>query len=159
MSENYPTQHHYIPRMLLKNLCDDNGFLWVSDKKRGECYQTNPTNLFVKNKLYVKYDYSQATESYEYEVSLSRIARKDESAISSLIYQAPCGSHSRLPPEINDRELTMRKAATLTRFAAAHFSRIRNADLGRFTLDRLMKILASLDSGLLGTLHFDVRQT
>jgi len=46
-----------------------------------------------------------------------------------------------------DRGLAVRKAAKLTGFAAADFSRVRNADLGRFTLDRLMKMLAALDAG------------
>lgn len=48
----------------------------------------------------------------------------------------------------DDRGLSVRKTGALTRFAAADFSRIRNADLGRFTLDRLMKMLADLDGGL-----------
>ncbi len=52
----------------------------------------------------------------------------------------------------------MRKAAVLTRFAAADFSRIRNADLGRFTLDRLMKMLAALDGSLRVTLRVDERR-
>jgi predicted XRE-type DNA-binding protein len=37
--------------------------------------------------------------------------------------------------------LTVRAAHGRTGIAAADFSRIRNADLGRFTLDRLMAIL------------------
>ena len=45
---------------------------------------------------------------------------------------------------LNERGLTVRRAAGLSGFAAADFSRIRNADLGRFTVDRLMKILAGL---------------
>ncbi len=46
-----------------------------------------------------------------------------------------------------DRErLTVRAAHTRTGFAAADFSRIRNADLGRFTVDRLMAILNGLGS-------------
>jgi predicted XRE-type DNA-binding protein len=46
-----------------------------------------------------------------------------------------------------DREhLTVRAAHTRTGIAAADFSRIRNADLGRFTLDRLMTILNRLGS-------------
>ena len=41
-----------------------------------------------------------------------------------------------------DRErLTVRAAHARTGIAAADFSRIRNADLGRFTLDRLISIL------------------
>lgn len=44
-----------------------------------------------------------------------------------------------------DREhLTVRAAHTRTGIAAADFSRIRNANLGRFTVDRLMSILNRL---------------
>ena len=46
-----------------------------------------------------------------------------------------------------DRErLTVRAAHGRTGIAAADFSRIRNADLGRFTVDRLMSILNRLGS-------------
>ena len=46
-----------------------------------------------------------------------------------------------------DREhLTVRVAQGRTGIAAADFSRIRNADLGRFTVDRLMTILSRLGS-------------
>ena len=44
-----------------------------------------------------------------------------------------------------DRDsLSVRAAHDRTGIAAADFSRIRNADLGRFTLDRLMSILNRL---------------
>ena len=44
-----------------------------------------------------------------------------------------------------DREgLTVRAAHARTGIAAADFSRIRNANLGRFTVDRLMSILNRL---------------
>lgn len=44
-----------------------------------------------------------------------------------------------------DRDhLTVRAAHARTGIAAADFSRIRNAELGRFTLDRLMAILNRL---------------
>src|SRR5438128_6107424 len=46
-----------------------------------------------------------------------------------------------------DREgLTVRGAHGRTGTAAADFSRIRNADLGRFTVDRLMSIINRLGS-------------
>jgi predicted XRE-type DNA-binding protein len=49
--------------------------------------------------------------------------------------------------KVLDRErLTVRAAHDHTGIAAADFSRIRNADLGRFTLDRLMLILNRLGS-------------
>ena len=65
---------------------------------------------------------------------------------------------ARIIMTLDDRGLSVRKAAALTRFAAADFSRIRNADLGRFTLDRLMKMLAALDRDLQITVHVDSRR-
>lgn len=64
---------------------------------------------------------------------------------------------ARIIAVLDERELSVGQAATLTEFAAADFSRIRNADLGRFTLDRLMKMLTALDSGLQVTLHVQAR--
>jgi predicted XRE-type DNA-binding protein len=49
--------------------------------------------------------------------------------------------------KVLDREgLSVRAAHARTGIAAADFSRIRNADLGRFTVDRLMSILNRLGS-------------
>jgi predicted XRE-type DNA-binding protein len=47
---------------------------------------------------------------------------------------------------LDQQDLSVRKAHAQTGFAAADFSRIRNAELGRFTVDRLMAILNSLGS-------------
>ena len=43
-------------------------------------------------------------------------------------------------------QLSVRQAQVRTGIAAADFSRIRNANLGRFTLDRLMSIINRLGS-------------
>ena len=51
---------------------------------------------------------------------------------------------------LDDRKLTVRNAQELTGIAAADFSRIRRVKLERFTIDRLMSILARLG------LHVDV---
>lgn len=40
--------------------------------------------------------------------------------------------------------LTVRKAQTITGMPAADFSRIRSADLSRFTVDRLIRVLGHL---------------
>lgn len=45
---------------------------------------------------------------------------------------------------LNRQKLTVRAAHARTGIAAADFSRIRNADLGRFTLDRLFTIINRL---------------
>src|SRR5690242_3838353 len=48
--------------------------------------------------------------------------------------------------EVDRAGLTVRDAHRRTGIAAADFSRIRNADLDRFTVDRLMAILNRLGS-------------
>jgi predicted XRE-type DNA-binding protein len=47
---------------------------------------------------------------------------------------------------LDRQSLTVRAAHSQTGIAAADFSRIRNADLGRFTLDRLVSIINRLGS-------------
>jgi predicted XRE-type DNA-binding protein len=46
---------------------------------------------------------------------------------------------------LDERNMTVRQAESLTGIAAADFSRIRRARLDRFTIDRLMTILSRLD--------------
>jgi predicted XRE-type DNA-binding protein len=47
---------------------------------------------------------------------------------------------------LDKESLSVRKAQVRTGIAAADFSRIRNADLSRFTVDRLMTIINRLGS-------------
>jgi predicted XRE-type DNA-binding protein len=47
---------------------------------------------------------------------------------------------------LDQEQLTVREAHSRTGIAAADFSRIRNADLRRFTVDRLMSIVNRLGS-------------
>lgn len=49
---------------------------------------------------------------------------------------------------LNEREMSTRAAERLTGIAHADFSRIRNARLKTFTIDRLVNILSLLDDGL-----------
>ena len=64
------------------------------------------------------------------------------------IKQAKAILAARIIVVLDERKLTVRKAASVTGFAAADFSRVRGADLGRFTLDRLIRMLSSLDDTL-----------
>jgi predicted XRE-type DNA-binding protein len=49
---------------------------------------------------------------------------------------------------LDEQGVTVRKAQSRTGIAAADFSRIRNADLNRFTVDRLMTIVKRLGRDL-----------
>lgn len=46
---------------------------------------------------------------------------------------------------LDAQSLTVRAAAEKTGFAAADFSRVRQVNLARFTLDRLVRMLQALD--------------
>ena len=72
--------------------------------------------------------------------------------------QAKAVIAARVIAVLDEHKLTVRRAATTTGFAAADFSRIRNADLSRFTLDRLMRMLGALDKRARTTIHIDTRQ-
>jgi predicted XRE-type DNA-binding protein len=64
---------------------------------------------------------------------------------------------ARIIAVLDERGLSVRKAARMTGFAAADFSRIRNANLGRFTLDRMMRMIGALDDHMRVTIHVGVR--
>jgi len=66
---------------------------------------------------------------------------------------------ARIIAVLDDRGLTVRGAQELTGVAAADFSRIRNASLGRFTIDRLMTILAKLAQQVEVTIRTHPRPT
>ena len=59
---------------------------------------------------------------------------------------------------LGQRALTVREARELTGVAAADFSRIRKAELGRFTIDRLMTILSRIDQEVVVTVDIRPRR-
>jgi len=74
-------------------------------------------------------------------------AKAVASLAQSRVAETP-GTVTNLASEIiktlDQEHLTVRAAQQRTGVAAADFSRIRNADLSRFTVDRLMSIMARL---------------
>jgi predicted XRE-type DNA-binding protein len=60
---------------------------------------------------------------------------------------------------LDDRKLTVRAAQEVTGIAAADFSRIRKANLGRFTIDRLMTILSGLGQEVEVSVNVHPRRT
>ncbi|SFV16336.1 Predicted DNA-binding protein, contains XRE-type HTH domain [Methylobacterium sp. 174MFSha1.1] len=64
---------------------------------------------------------------------------------------------ARIIAALDQRQLTTRRAHELTGFAAADFSRVRNADYGRFTLDRMIRMLHALDAEVEVRIAFERR--
>ncbi len=72
--------------------------------------------------------------------------------------QAKASLAARIIVELDRRGLSVRKASGMTGFPTADFARIRKADLGGFTLDRLMRMIAALNDGLCVTVHISQRE-
>lgn len=59
---------------------------------------------------------------------------------------------------LDERKLSTRDAEKLTGVSHSEFSRIRNTQLGRFTLDRMIAILGKLDDDVEVSVTFKVRK-
>ena len=59
---------------------------------------------------------------------------------------------------LDGRKLSTRDAEKLTGVSHSEFSRIRNTQLGRFTLDRMIAILGKLDEDVEVSVTFKVRK-
>ena len=59
---------------------------------------------------------------------------------------------------LDERKLSTRDAEKLTGVSYSEFSRIRNTQLGRFTLDRMIAILGKLDKDIEVSVTFTARK-
>jgi predicted XRE-type DNA-binding protein len=59
---------------------------------------------------------------------------------------------------LDERKLSTRDAEKLTGVSHSEFSRIRNTQLGRFTLDRMIAILGKLDEDVEVSVTFKTRK-
>ncbi len=65
---------------------------------------------------------------------------------------------ARIIGTLDEQGLSTRQAARVTGYQQADFARLRKVQTGRFTLDRLIKILNALDDSLQVNLSVDRRQ-
>ena len=72
--------------------------------------------------------------------------------------QARAITAARIIRIIDERKLSTRDAERLTGVSYSEFSRIRNTQLGRFTLDRMIAILGKLDKDIEVSVTFRARK-
>ena len=75
----------------------------------------------------------------------SRNAFRDFGRVNADIEQARAILAAKIIRTLDERDLSTREAERLTGVSHSEFSRIRNAKLGRFTLDRMITILGKLN--------------
>ena len=66
---------------------------------------------------------------------------------------------SKIIQSLDKRNLSTREAERLTGVSHSEFSRIRNAKLGRFSLDRMITILGKLDQNIEVNISFQPRSS
>lgn len=96
-------------------------------------------------------------ETFELERGSGNVFR-DFDVAGADVHQAKAKLAARIIGVLDDEGLSVRQAAKDTGFAAADFSRIRNADLGRFTIDRMIRILGALDDNTQVSIEMHPRQ-
>ena len=106
MGSNIPRRHHYIPRMLLNNFCDDDCQLWVGDKFRSKIYKSHVSNVFVQRNLYATFDFASKQYSHEYDQVLGGVEQMANPVVQKIIYQARCGEFPRLS---QDQEICLKR--------------------------------------------------
>lgn len=83
---------------------------------------------------------------------------RDFSQPDADIQQAKAILAARIIAALDDKEISVRKAHELTGFAAADFSRVRQARLDRFTLERLISMLVKLNGDVEVSIEVKPRQ-
>jgi len=71
------------------------------------------------------------------------------------VHHAKAKLAARIIAYLDEHDLSVRAAEEETGFPYADFSRVRNADLKRFSLERMIKMLTALDSE--SEIYIDVR--
>ena len=84
-------------------------------------------------------------------------AFRDFGRVNAGVEQARAILAAKIIRTLDERGLSTREAERLTGVAHSEFSRIRNARLGRFTLDRMITILGKLDENVEVNVTFRTR--
>jgi predicted XRE-type DNA-binding protein len=83
---------------------------------------------------------------------------RDLGRLNADLEQARAVTAAKIIRIIDERKLSTRDAQKLTGVPYSEFSRIRNTQLGRFTLDRMIAILGKLDQDIEVSLTFRARK-
>ena len=66
MAQGDPRQHHYIPKFLLENFTDDDGYLWAVYRPTRKVFPTTPQNLFKERDLYASHEIFPSNTELQY---------------------------------------------------------------------------------------------
>lgn len=94
----FPVAQHFVPKLLLKKFCDDDGRLWVGRKDSETVFWQRPGRAFVQNHIYTTFGYEGAPPSAEHEHALSRIENDAAPVLDRIVNSARRIEHAELSP-------------------------------------------------------------
>lgn len=112
MGPKISRRHHYIPKMLLQNFCDQ-GRLWVGDRAQQRVFQCAPGKVFLQRDLNARYQLDRVSKDFEdndwpgdvpmsdeYEQTLAKVDSNAAPVVNRIIAQA----RIQQPPNLSLRQ-------------------------------------------------------
>ncbi len=122
-----PARHHFVPQMLLKNFCDDDGTLWYFDKSRSNfrAVKRHPRSVFFSDDYYAV-PLANGETDFQVEADLSRLEKAAALVIDKICKSARKGRMPGLAPS---------EKRTWSKFVFSQWKRTPDSMTGRFSLD------------------------
>ena len=107
MATQGPARQHYVPRFLLRNFCDTDGYFWVADRKTLSASKTKPGGSFVIKNLYTNYvsdpkNRGSGLGRFRYEIAIGRLESSAAPVIEKIIGRIEDGTYSGLAQSESD---------------------------------------------------------
>ncbi|WCL55684.1 DUF4238 domain-containing protein [Gimibacter soli] len=93
-----PKRHHYVPILLLKNFCAQDGQLHVFNKKTGDIHRATPENAFLQNHLY-SYTMASGDKNPALEIAYSKLEDHTAPIVRKIIHAISSEKYPKLSPD------------------------------------------------------------
>ena len=106
MAQGNPRQHHFIPKFLLENFTDEEGYLWAVYRPTRKVFRTTPQNLFKERDLYASHEIYPSSElqySTDYATREEELS-KLEGIAAPVVGKIITSARQEQPPALSDEE-------------------------------------------------------
>lgn len=106
MAQGNPRQHHFIPKFLLENFTDEEGYLWAVYRPTRKVFRTTPQNLFKERDLYASHEIYPSSElqySTDYATREEELS-KLEGIAAPVVGKIITSARQEQPPTLSDEE-------------------------------------------------------
>ena len=99
-----PKRQHYVPIMLLQHFIDENGWLYVFDRRVPEigARRSRPEQAFLERHFYTRYTYEHAEKGFSIENELNRMEGAAAPVVRKIATSARAGDQPKLTRQEKD---------------------------------------------------------